>query len=259
MPRFFVKPEMIIENQIIIKGEDVNHLKNVLRLNVDDEITINNGQDQDYYCIIKAISTEEAICEVLYTAQEHYELPVDVVLFQGLPKGDKMELIIQKCVELGIHSIVPVAMKRCIVKLDDKQAIKKIDRWQKISESAAKQARRGIIPNIETVANFKTCIEQLKGFDKVIVPYESAKGINYTKSVLSSLHEMNHQDKKIAIVIGPEGGFEASEIEALIAVEGEIITLGRRILRTETAGLAVLANIMINLEEETHVSKGIDC
>lgn len=245
MHHFFVSPNQIDDKYVTITGGDVNHIKNVLRMKVDEELLISNGQDKDYYCKIEAISDDEIKALILDEEFEGTELPTELYLFQGLPKSDKMELIIQKSVELGVKEIIPVATKRCVVKLDDKKEASKIKRWQAISESAAKQSRRTIIPEISSVMSFKEAINRAKEFELGIIPYENFKDMKETKEVLSKVQK----GIKIGIFIGPEGGFDEQEVNQAEEIGAKPITLGNRILRTETAGLAILSMLIYNLED----------
>ena len=245
MHHFFVSPNQIDDKYVTITGGDVNHIKNVLRMKVNEELLISNGQDKDYYCKIEAISDDEIKALILDEEFEGTELPTELYLFQGLPKSDKMELIIQKSVELGVKEIIPVATKRCVVKLDDKKEASKIKRWQAISESAAKQSRRTIIPEISSVMSFKEAINRAKDFELGIIPYENFKDMKETKEVLSKVQK----GIKIGIFIGPEGGFEESEVQYALDNGIHPISLGKRILRTETAGLAILSVLMFQLED----------
>lgn len=244
MHHFFVSPDQIDEKYVTITGGDVNHIKNVLRMKIDEELLISNGQDKDYYCKIESISDDEIKAVILDEEFEGTELPTELYLFQGLPKSDKMELIIQKAVELGVKEIIPVATKRCVVKLDDKKEASKIKRWQAISESAAKQSRRIIIPEVSSVMSFKEAINRAKEFELGIIPYENFKDMTETKEVLKKVQK----GIKIGIFIGPEGGFEESEIQYALENGIHPISLGKRILRTETAGLAILSVLMFQLE-----------
>ena len=245
MHHFFVSPNQIDDKYVTITGGDVNHIKNVLRMKVNEELLISNGQDKDYYCKIEAISDDEIKALILDEEFEGTELPTELYLFQGLPKSDKMELIIQKAVELGVKEIIPVATKRCVVKLDDKKEASKIKRWQAISESAAKQSRRTIIPEISSVMSFKEAINRAKKFELGIIPYENFKDMKETKEVLSKVQK----GIKIGIFIGPEGGFEESEVQYALDNGIHPISLGKRILRTETAGLAIVSVLMFQLED----------
>ena len=176
------------------------------------------------------------------------ECKIQVTIFQGLPKSDKMELVIQKSVELGVYEIYPTEMKRCIAKLKEQEANKKIARWQKISEVAAKQSGRNIIPQIKEKVNIKQVCNLVKDYDKLIVAYEEEKE-NSLKSELKSIKSKDKENIKIAILVGPEGGIDLAEIEELRKAGAVIVTLGKRILRTETVALNVLSNIMYELEE----------
>lgn len=245
MYRFFVDENQITEKIITIIGDDAHHIKNVLRLKIGEEISISNGiDDRDFRCGIKEYSEDTVICELRFIKESGNELPSRVYLFQGLPKGDKMESIIQKCVELGVYEVIPVSMKRCVVKLDDKKAKSKITRWQAISEAAAKQSKRSIVPVIKDVCSMKEALEYSKDMDIKLVPYEMADGMQKTKEIINNIQS----DQDIAIFIGPEGGFDDSEIEAAKDKSFDIITLGKRILRTETAGMTVMSWIMYKLE-----------
>lgn len=252
MYHFFVEPEQIQDKNIIITGEDVNHIKNVIRLKPGDEISISNGIDgKDYRCGIETISDTEVLCKLRFVKEDAIELPAKVYLFQGLPKGDKMEFIIQKMVELGVHEIVPVAMQRCVVKLDAKKAKSKLARWQGISESAAKQSKRAIIPKVHEVMTYKEALAYAADMNWRIIPYEMAdsldgsSGMKGTKKIVEAIKP----GETVAIFIGPEGGFEESEIESAVSQGMLPITLGKRILRTETAGMTAMSWIMYQLEE----------
>lgn len=245
MYHFFVESEQIVDKEITILGKDVNHIKNVLRMKPGEEISVSTKDSpSEYRCIIRDLSDEKITCELAFIKEEGNELPSKVYLFQGLPKSDKMEMIIQKCVELGVFEIIPVEMKRCVMKLDPKKAPSKIARWQSISEAAAKQSKRTIIPNITMPMSFKNALEYAKDIDLKLLPYEMADGMPHTKEVFSNLIP----GESIAIFIGPEGGFEDSEVNAAKDSGFDIITLGKRILRTETAGMVVAARIMLELD-----------
>lgn len=246
MHRFYVNHNQLTAQTVRITGPDVNHIKNVLRMKTGEEFIICNGQGKDYYCIIDRISESEITASVQAITDTGSELTSRITLFQGLPKSDKMELIIQKAVELGVYEIVPVMTRRVIVKLDDKKKEeKKLERWQAIAEGAAKQSGRGIIPTIKPVQTYAQAIDYAKTLDKNIIPYENAKGMQNTRRIMNELTN----NKTIGIFIGPEGGFEELEIERAMQAGIEPITLGKRILRTETAGLAVLAMMVLVLEE----------
>lgn len=246
MQRFFVEPHQIDEaaHQIHIIGTDVNHISNVLRMKQGEEVWISDGGQKEYRCTIEAFSADEVLLHIIYAQEPDYELPSRIYLFQGLPKADKMELIIQKAVELGAYEIIPVETKRCVVKLDGKKAAKKVERWQQIAESAAKQSKRMLIPNVHQVLSFKEALKYAESMDIRLIPYELAKGMQETKEILAAIA----QGQSIGIFIGPEGGFEEKEVETAISEGAKPITLGKRILRTETAGLAILSVLMFQLE-----------
>ena len=238
MYQFFVEPSQIMGKRIVIQGSDVNHIKNVLRMRVGEEIAVSNGADgREYRCGIEEFTADEVICSLRFIKEDGVELPSRIYLFQGLPKADKMELIIQKAVELGAYEIIPVAAKRCVVKLDEKKAAGKRSRWQGIAEAAAKQSKRGIIPQIREVMNMKQAIAFAQQMDVRLIPYELAEDMGHTRELIGAVRP----GQSVAIFIGPEGGFEETEIREALRAGIEPITLGRRILRTETAGMTVLA------------------
>ena len=244
MYRFFVEKEQIGDKTIRIIGTDVNHIKNVLRMKPGEEILISDGEKKEYRCEITALDSDYVEAGIMFVKEEGLELPSKVYLFQGLPKNDKMELIIQKAVELGVYAIVPMATKRAVVKLDDKKEAKKLARWQSIAESAAKQAKRLIIPEVMPVMKWKEAMRFVENFDLRLIPYENAKDIRHTMEELRKLPKHG----KIAVFIGPEGGFADVEIEDAMAHGIEPITLGKRILRTETAAITSMSILMLTLE-----------
>ena len=245
MHRFFVEESAMGENSITITGGDVNHIKNVLRMAVGDKICVINGQNnKEYYCEITAVGNDAVDTRICEIRESDQELGNEVVLFQGLPKSDKMELIIQKAVELGVHTIVPVSTDRTVVKLDAKKEANKRKRWMSISESAAKQSGRLRIPEVTPVVSYREALEMAKKMDVRLIPYELAEGMEKTRELRSSIQP----GQSVAVFIGPEGGFESSEIEKAMEIGAWPITLGKRILRTETAGLVTLAMLVYNLE-----------
>ena len=209
-----------------------------------EELWISDGSKYEYRCTIESFEPDEVLLHIVYSQEPEYELPCRIYLFQGLPKADKMELIIQKAVELGAYEIIPVETKRCVVKLDGKKSAKKTARWQQIAESAAKQSKRMLIPNVHEVLTFREALKYAESMDVRLVPYELARGMQETKEILAGIEP----GQSVGIFIGPEGGFEEKEIEAAIEGGAKPITLGRRILRTETAGLAILSVLMFQLE-----------
>ena len=247
MQRFFAEAHQIDEeaHRICITGSDVNHIRNVLRMRTGEELWISDGREKEYHCQIEEVREDEILLHILYVQEPEYELPSRIYLFQGLPKGDKMEWIIQKAVELGVCGIIPVDMKRCVVKLDEKKAQKKIVRWQQISESAAKQSKRMLVPEVHSVVSLKEAAVLAGRLDVILLPYEMASGMQSTKEQIRQIQP----GQSIGIFIGPEGGFEESEVALLKDTGAKVITLGKRILRTETAGLALLSVLMFRLEQ----------
>lgn len=248
MPKFFVKSNQIKENKIVIIGEDVNHIKNVLRKNIGNTIEIcNKDNSNNYLAEIMSIENEMIECSILQELNNNTESNVFINVFQGLPKSDKMELIIQKSVELGASKITPVRMKRCVVKLSGKDEEKKIARWQKIAEVASKQCERNIIPDVDRIVSVGDICNQIKEYDVVLVAYENEK-TNKLKYELEKIKNIFKDKIKIAIVIGPEGGLEPNDVELLKSNGAKIITLGNRILRTETVALNMISIINYELE-----------
>jgi 16S rRNA (uracil1498-N3)-methyltransferase len=250
MFNFFADENAKQNSQYIINGADYNHIKNVLRMNIGDTCLISCGGKSDL-CEITAFYEDTVCLDIIEENYNDTELPVKIYLFQGLPKGDKMEYIIQKCVELGVFAVVPTQMKHCIVKLDDKKAKSKIARWQSISESAAKQSKRNIIPEIMNVCSFAEALEFAKTLDLILVPYENKDGMKATVEALESLKSV----KSVGIFIGPEGGFEEKEIFEAEKIGGEIVSLGKRILRTETAAITALSMCMLYAEMNIEVEE----
>ncbi len=244
MYRFFVPREQIYDNVAEITGDDVNHIRNVLRMQPGEEVVISCGQGTDYYCTIQSVQPDCIVLDIQEKKEAVSELPVRLVLFQALPKADKMELIVQKAIELGAYEIVPVRTKRCVVKLDDKKAKKKQERWQGIAEAAAKQSGRGIIPRVHEVVSFGEALELAKKLSQTIIPYELFDDMKATVQTMEGIFNQ----ESIGIFIGPEGGFERGEVEKAMGAGAKPISLGKRILRTETAGLAILSVLMFEIE-----------
>ena len=253
MPKFFVGNKQIINEVITIVGEDVNHIVNVLRLQKSDQIFVCDKEKEiTYQTEIVEIGKQEVVCHIIKEVKKKIESSADVTIFQGLPKSDKMEYIIQKATEIGAKEIVPVAMKRCIAKIDGKDEAKKIERWKKIAEMAAKQSGRDMIPKIGNVMKFNFMKKVVEEFDLFLVAYEEEERLTL-KQVLQDSSNMFHpieesRKMKIGVLIGPEGGIDGNEIEELKNCDVKIITLGNRILRTETASLVILSNIMYELD-----------
>lgn len=245
MHRFFAEPGQIGEKEIVITGADVNHIRNVLRMRADEEVLIADGQGAEYRCNLTELGENEVRAQILWKLDGNAELASAITLFQGLPKSDKMDLIVQKCVELGVDRIVPVSTKRAVVKLDAKKEQTRLKRWNTISESAAKQSGRGVIPEVSGVMSFGKALEEAKKLDVLLIPYERAEHMAETRRVMGEIRP----GQSVGIFIGPEGGFEESEVEEAVAAGAKAITLGKRILRTETAGLAVMAMLGYLLEE----------
>ena len=251
MYRFFVEQSDInTDNGVcLIRGTDVNHIVNVLRMRQGERILLSTGLKEDpveYLCEIDEIRSDEVRARILDLQKNARELPLDLYLFQALPKGDRFETVIEKSVELGVHEIIPVMSARCIVKLDEKRAEKKTARWNALSLSAAKQSKRSFVPVVENPVSWQGALDAARDMDLILVPYENAEGIRHTREVIAGLKGPG----SAGIFIGPEGGFEEREIRELLAAGADVITLGHRILRTDTAGIAVLSMLMLQLEED---------
>lgn len=243
MYNFFVNEENRQGDCYFITGTDFNHIKNVLRMNLGDTFLVSeNGVSN--LCEIESFDNECVVAKIIEENYNDTGLPINIYLFQGLPKGDKMELIIQKTVELGVEKIIPVEMSRCVVKLDDKKKKSKVVRWQAISESAAKQSKRNSIPEVCEVLTYKQALEMANELDFLLVPYESKNGMEETKSALSEIK----RGMSVGILIGAEGGFDEKEIEQAFEMGGKVISLGKRILRTETAAITSVAMCMLYSE-----------
>lgn len=244
MYQFFVEDGQIAGNTVTITGSDVNHIKNVLRMKCGEKVRVSSTSGENYFCSLIDIGEMAVQAEILEEDAAGTELPCRLYLFQGLPKNDKMELIIQKAVELGAYKIIPVAMKNCVVKLDEKKAAGKVKRWQGIAESAAKQSKRSIIPQVSEPMSYKEAAAFAEKLDVKLVPYENERGMAATREAMEAVRPGN----SVGIFIGPEGGFAPEEI-ALAKEKGmQTISLGKRILRTETAGFTTLAILMYELE-----------
>ncbi len=243
MFNFFTNEDNRQGNTFHLTGSDCNHIKNVLRMKNGDNFLI-SCDGKSHLCSLTECEQDFAVAEIIQEDFQNTELPVNIYLFQGLPKSDKMELIIQKAVELGVHRIIPVEMNRCIVKLEGKKATSKTARWQAISESAAKQSKRNLIPLVETPVSYSEAIKKAAELDLILVPYEDEKGMSATKDALSLIKK----DSSVGIFIGPEGGFEKTEIEKALSSGGKIISLGKRILRTETAAITAVGMCMLHIE-----------
>ena len=238
MYQFFIETSQIAEDQIRILGKDVNHMKNVLRMKPGEEIRVTDSEtSRSYRCEVAELYEETVVCHIL--AEE------EIYLFQGLPKADKMELIIQKAVELGVYQIIPTACRRCVVKLDPKKEKTKLARWQQIAEAAAKQSKRSLIPEIMPVISLREAFARSQKMQVRLIPYERAEGMEKTREILKGIRPGD----EVAVFIGPEGGFEETEIEEAMKAQIKPVTLGKRILRTETAGMTVLAFLLYQLEQ----------
>jgi len=238
MHRFFAVPEN--EYGFIIKGDDAKHISKVLRLNIGSEIIVCDGKGTDYLCKIDDIEKNHVHAAIISKEKNTAEPDTSITLFQGVPKAGKMEYIVQKCTELGVFGFVPVNFKRSVSKMENKS---KIERLNKVAEEASKQSGRGIVPKVKDQMDFTEMLKELSEFKTIIVPYEAEDYLSLKKAL------SRDESRNIAVVIGPEGGFDEEEIEALKKIGANIVTLGKRILRTETAGMATIAMIMYDKDE----------
>lgn len=243
MYNFFIEKTALVDGKCLITGKDYNHIKNVLRMKPGEEILV-SCDNKSNLCKLLQFENDTCIAEIICEDYQDTNLKAKIILFQGLPKSDKMELIIQKAVELGVDEIIPVQMARCVVSYDAKKVKSKTERFNSIAESAAKQSKRTSIPLVREVVSFDKALEIAKSLDLFLVPYENAKGMASTTEALSNIKE----DSTIGIMIGSEGGFEEKEIKKAIEVGGKTVSLGKRILRTETASITAMAMVMLYCE-----------
>ncbi|MEL7649854.1 MAG: 16S rRNA (uracil(1498)-N(3))-methyltransferase [Sedimentibacter sp.] len=238
MFRYFCADDCIEDGRVVVTDGDARHLKTILRAQEGDEISVVTESDE-YRARIEEIRKDDIICSLEEKIERNNETRINVTLCQGIPKQTKMETIIQQNVELGVKSFIPLITERTVVKLNDKdREQKKLDRWQKIAKESAKQSKRNIIPQVEDIVTVKELVERLKNEDaKIIVPYE-LEDMKMLKDVLSEPKQDYY------IVIGPEGGFDIKEIEMFKEIGAHIVTLGKRILRTETAGIVAASVVM---------------
>ena len=246
MPKFFVKTNQIEGNRVKIIGEDVKHITQVLRTKKGEEIVVCDlDTSLNYITVLEQIQPNTLICKIIDCKKDVAESKIEVTIFQGLPKADKMEYMIQKNIELGAKAIIPVSMERCIVKLEEKKTHKKIERWQKIAEAAAKQSRRDFVPKIELPITVEKLCDRVKEFDLMLLAYENEQE-NTLKQELQKFQ--NPPTLKIGVIVGPEGGLDEKEVKKLVEAGAKAVTLGKRILRTETASIAIMSNIIYEFE-----------
>lgn len=247
MYRFYVSADQLAEKEVFISGGDINHIKNVLRLEVGDWIVACDGNGTDYVSRIQSICSDEVVASIEKVQPTGTELPVRITLFQGMPKKDKLELIIQKAVELGACEIVPVMTKRTVVKLSEEKKInKRLERWQSIAYAAAKQCDRGIIPTVHKPVSYEEALAMADQLDYNVIPYELQTGMEEARKIV----DQACKQRSLGIFIGPEGGFEPEEVERAMTRNIHPMTLGKRILRTETAGMALLSILMFQMQGE---------
>lgn len=252
MHKFFVPKENIIGNSAVIEDEDVKHIYKVLRLGEGDKISINNTEGEEYLGEILEIDKKRVLVKLIEKLPVNNESPINVYLFQGLPKSSKMDLIAQKATELGVKELTPVITERVVVKSEIGE-FKKVDRWNRIALEACKQCKRTLLPKINIPIEFEELLDKLKEMDLIIVPYENEDGYGI-KNVIANI---SREIKEVAVIIGPEGGFEESEIDRLKDIGAHIVTLGPRILRTETAGFVCVSLLMYELGDMGGLGGGL--
>ncbi len=245
MYQFFVEDEQVGKDFITITGPDVNHMKNVLRMKPGETVRISSRSGHDYECRVLELTSEFVQLDILNSEIAGTELPCKIYLFQALPKGERMEYVIQKAVELGVYEIIPVAMKYCVVKLDEKRAQAKVKRWQAVAQNAAKQSKRSRIPLVHPVMTYEDAVRYALECDRCLVPYENERGMKAAAQAFMNIQP----NEKISVIIGPEGGFAEHEIEA-VRQKMQVISLGKRILRTDTAAITMMALLMMHIEME---------
>lgn len=244
MHKFFTQPENINGSEGCIVGEDVKHIYKVLRLTEGDEIILNDTNGKEYLCELVDVNKTEVRVKIIEEIESNNESNIEIYLYQGLPKAQKMDLIVQKGTELGIKEIIPTITERVDVKL--KGDFKKIDRLNRIALEAAKQSKRAIIPKVVEPITFEEVLSQVGKMDLFLVPYENAENFGF-KGVIKEISDSKSEIKKVGILVGPEGGFEEDEIRKLKEENAYIITLGSRILRTETAGFVTTSLVQYEL------------
>ena len=243
MYNFFVEESARQGDVFRIAGQDYNHIRNVLRMRPVQHFLVSCG-GASHLCALRDFAEDTVLAAIEEENYQDTELPVELYLFQGLPKADKMELILQKTVELGVHSVIPVEMKRCVVKLEEKKKHARRERWQAIAESAAKQSKRSIIPEVGEVLSYREAVKLAGKMDLILLPYENERGMAETREALSALRP----GMRAAIFIGPEGGFDPKEVELAREAGARCVSLGSRILRTETAAITAVAMCMLHME-----------
>jgi 16S rRNA (uracil1498-N3)-methyltransferase len=242
MQQVFIDEGNIKQNEVLITGQDAHHLAKVIRIRVGEVIRVSVATGKNYYATVSSVTQDMVIAKMTEEAGDT-ELSQKIYLFQALPKGSRMETIIEKCVELGVYEIIPVEMKYCVVKLDDKKKANKVKRYQTIAETAARQSKRSIIPQVHEVMSYDEALEYAKDCDLFLLPYENKEGMKPTKDALERVATAS----SIAIMIGPEGGFAEEEIKKASG-SAELISLGGRILRTDTAAITALGAVMLSAE-----------
>ena len=246
MQQVFIDDVMVGNEYVTITGDDVHHIRDVLRMKPGEKIRVSTSSGRNMYCELAEFGAEFIQADILDEVAADTELTSQVVIFQGLPKGDRMETIIKKSVELGVHEVVPVRMRYCVKKLEGKKEANKLKRWQSCSESAAKQSKRSSVPQIHKPLSFAEALDYAHDFDLILIPYENKNGMAATADAL----DLVRPGMQIGVFIGPEGGFAEEEL-AMLPEKAQVISLGRRILRTDTAAITAMAMLMLRLEAQS--------
>jgi 16S rRNA (uracil1498-N3)-methyltransferase len=255
MHKFFVQKQNVSNSTAVIEGDDVKHIYKVLRLSTGEKVNINDCEGKEYLGQIEEVNKSKVVVSLIEELPVNNESPVDIYLYQGLPKSSKMDLIVQKATELGVKVITPVITERVVVKSEIGE-FRKVDRWNRIALEACKQCKRTFIPRINTPIEFEELLSELETMDLIVVPYENENGFGIKNLIGEVKNQAKNEVKNIAIIIGPEGGFEDAEIQRLKAAGAYIVTLGPRILRTETAGFVCASLLTYELGDMGGIGGG---
>ena len=246
MRRFFVEQKAVLEDSIILESEAAHHIGKVLRLSQGDKVTVCTGDGAAYIVELQQFCKDAVTGRIVERIEQHRETEVELVLYQGMPKADKLEMIIQKCTELGVSAVIPLETSRSVVRLDAGKAEKKLERWQKIAHEASQQSKRVTIPAVGPYLKWGACLEQLRQSEAMTIVFWEDEQTHGLKEVLNALKE---KPKRINLIVGPEGGLSETEVEQLRQVGAVSASLGKRILRTETAGMAGISMILYQYDE----------
>ncbi|ANE47298.1 16S rRNA methyltransferase [Paenibacillus swuensis] len=248
MQRYFLKKEQFTHNNTVrITGDDAHHLVKVMRARAGDKVICSDGESREALVELQEIETGQVTASIIEELAMDAEPEVKVWVAQSLPKGDKMEIVIQKCTEIGAHRFIPFESERTVVQYDAKKEAKRLERWNKIAKEAAEQAHRNRVPEVEPMRSWKSLLQLSADFDLTMICYEKEQGLQFRALLQQAVQQ--DQMKKVLLLIGPEGGFTENEVEQAEAAGARAISLGRRILRTETAAMTALTCILYETGE----------